>query len=144
MFRRSQIDGETSYTNSRLSDMICVWDDWDPCFDQGANLYHFIPEFDAQETSLPGLVTGNQYQGPQTYRPSHNAYIVTNTRAITLVASQAGNSAVANNFTTIAAKLEQAMYDHLWDPAQQFFVDVNADNNPNLSPVSGPCWEERK
>src|SRR5439155_9151757 len=99
MYRRSQMDGETSYTNFRLSDMIRIWDAWDPYFDQGANLYHFTPEFDAQENSLPGFITGNQYHGPQTYRPSLNAYMVANARAIAAVAGEAGNAAVASNFT---------------------------------------------
>jgi hypothetical protein len=137
MYRRSQVDGDTAYTTNQLSDMTRLWDEWDFVFDRNANLYHYTPNSDAQEYSLPGYVTPPVLDGPQTFRPSINAFMVGNARAIANVASQAGNAAVASNFTSIADKIEHAMYDHLWDPAQEFFVDVIQPNNPDLSPIHG-------
>lgn len=59
--------------------MVRLWDAWDYTFDEEVGLYYFTPNFDAQEFSLPGYVAagtdGNQtlqYDGPNTYRPSHN------------------------------------------------------------------------
>ncbi|KAH7417039.1 Six-hairpin glycosidase-like protein [Cadophora sp. MPI-SDFR-AT-0126] len=63
--------------------------------------------------------------------------MVANARAIAQVAKQSGNSEIATNYTRIADKLEQAMYDKLWDPTQEFFIDVIQPNNPNLSKIMG-------
>jgi Trehalase len=142
MFRRSQVNGDTQYTTEQLSDMAKLWGYWDSVYDTGAGLYYFTPNWDAQEYSLPGYIVapdGGQLQldGPNTYRPDHNAYMVANARAIAQVATQAGDSATASDFSNIADQLERNMYTKLWDPAQNFFVDVIRPNNPNLTKVNG-------
>jgi hypothetical protein len=63
--------------------------------------------------------------------------MVANARAIVQVADQAGDFATATTFLDIANQLEQSIYDHLWDPTQNFFVDVILPNNPNLTKVMG-------
>ncbi|KAF4635464.1 hypothetical protein G7Y89_g2641 [Cudoniella acicularis] len=143
LYRRASVNGDEAFANGQLDDMIRLWGEWDYTFDSGAGLYYFTPNFDAQEYSLPGYVvapSGNnqlQLDGPNTYRPSHNAYMAANARAIAAVAAASKNTAVASNFTGIADRLEAAMYKRLWDSKQQFFVDVIRDNNPNLTPVTG-------
>jgi hypothetical protein len=142
LYRRSQVDGDIQFAKDQLSDMIRMWDNWDSVFDKDAGLYYFTPVFDAQEYSLPGYVaapSGNndlQLNGPDTYRPSHNAYMVANARAIAEVA-RAEDTATASSFTQLADNLEEAMYEHLWDPEQQFFVDVIRPDNPNLTRING-------
>ena len=129
--------------NEQLADMLRMWDEWDYTFDSDTGLYYFTPNFDAQEYSLPGYVSDPsgssdvQLDGPNTYRPSHNAYMVANARAIAEIATQTGDSSTASNFTNIANGLENAFYQHLWDPDQQFFVDVIRPNNTNLSALTG-------
>jgi hypothetical protein len=142
-FRRSQVDGDINFLNEQLADMLRMWDEWDYTFDSDAGLYYFTPNFDAQEYSLPGYVadpsgsTDVQLDGPNTYRPSHNAYMVANARAIAKIATQVGDSSTASNFTKFAVDLENAFYQHLWDPDQQFFMDVIRPNNTNLSTLTG-------
>jgi hypothetical protein len=63
--------------------------------------------------------------------------MVANARAIAAVATYAGNTEVASNFSQIGTDLETAMNTHLWDPNQQFYVDVIMPNNPGLAPISG-------
>jgi glycogen debranching enzyme len=111
-------------------------------YDQDAGLYYFTPNFDAQEYSLPGYVaspSGGQLQldGPDTYRPSLNAYMFANAKAISEVAAQAGDAETSQNFSQIANQLEQAIISKLWDPAQNFFVDVIRPDNPNLTKIVG-------
>ncbi|TVY93639.1 hypothetical protein LAWI1_G000921 [Lachnellula willkommii] len=143
LYRRSKVDGDKQFAINQLADMARLWHEWDYTFDMNAGLYHFTPNFDAQEYSLPGFVvapTGNdqlQYDGPDTYRPSLNAYMVANARAIAAVANYAGNSKVESNFTPIGSNLEAAVNRHLWSPDQQFYVDVIRPNNPDLKPISG-------
>ena len=142
-FRKSQVDGDSHFVNEQLSDMVRMWNEWDYTFDSSAGLYYFTPNFDAQEYSLPGYVvdpsgsTDVQLDGPNTYRPSHNSYMVANARAIAEIATQTGDTSTALNFTQIANNLENAIYRHLWNPDQQFFVDIIRPNNPNLSQLTG-------
>jgi hypothetical protein len=105
-------------------------------------LYYYTPNWDAQEYSLPGYIadpTGGQlqYDGPNTYRPNVNAYMVANAHGISSVATQAGDSTTASKFSNIADELERSIYTHLWDPVQNFFVDVIRPNNPDLTRVQG-------
>jgi Mannosylglycerate hydrolase MGH1-like glycoside hydrolase domain len=142
MFRRSQVNGDTKYTTEQLLDMVKLWGYWDYTFDSGVGLYYYTPNWDAQEFSLPGYIVAPdggplQYDGPDTYRPNHNAYMVANARAIAEVSTQAGDSATASEFTQIADRLEHSIYTKLWDPNQRFFVDVIRPNNPSLAKVQG-------
>ncbi|KAH8814191.1 Six-hairpin glycosidase-like protein [Hyaloscypha sp. PMI_1271] len=142
MFRRSQVSGDTKYTTDHLTDMARLWGYWDYTYDTEVGLYYFTPNWDAQEFSLPGYIVAPsggdlQYNGPNTYRPNVNAYMVANSRAISLVATQAGDSKTASKFSKIADKLEHSIYKHLWDSDQNFFVDVIRPNNPELAKVQG-------
>ena len=142
-YRKSQADGNTQILAYQLNDMIRMWNLWEYTKDQSSGLYYFQPVWDAQERSLPGYVHPDEsasdpyYNGPDTYRPSVNAYMVANARAIVNVASQAGKTDIATNFTNIANTLEDAMMTHLWDPVQEFFVDVIRPDNPNLDKIDG-------
>jgi hypothetical protein len=143
LVRRSKVVGDTQFTAGLLADMIRMWHEWDFTFDSTAGLYYFTPHSDAQEFSLPGYVADPygdknlQFGGPDTYRPSHNAYMIANAQAIADVATMAGDVLVASKFNQIASNLNLAMITHLWDPIQQFFVDVIRPNNPNLSYITG-------
>ncbi len=142
MFRRSQVNGDTTYTTQQLSDMAKLFRYWDYTYDDTVGLYYYTPNWDAQEFSLPGYIVAPnggqlQYDGPDTYRPNHNAYMVANARAVALVATEAGDLRTASKFIKIADQLENSIYAHLWDPVQKFFVDVIRPNNPNLSRVQG-------
>ena len=141
----ANVTGELGFYQTQLQGMIRMWHEWDYTFDSNAGLYYYTPVFDAQEYSLPGYVATNgvdtadglEYDGPNTYRPSHNAYMVANARAIADAASMTGNSSVASEFNEYADNLEKAIYTHLWDPAQNFFVDVIRPNNSDLNPIQG-------
>ncbi|KAE9381515.1 hypothetical protein N431DRAFT_476332 [Stipitochalara longipes BDJ] len=142
MFRRSQVNGDTKYTTEQLSDMAKLLGYWDYTFDSEAGLYYYTPNWDAQEFSLPGYIVAPdggqlQYDGPDTYRPNVNAYMVANSRGISRVATQAGDSTTASKFGKIADQLEYSIYTNLWDPVQNFFVDVIRPNNPDLTKVKG-------
>lgn len=76
----ANITGDLGFLASQLDGMIRMWHEWDYTFDSDIGLYYFTPNFDAQEYSLPGFVVTNgvnnqlELDGPNTYRPSLNAY----------------------------------------------------------------------
>ncbi|KAI1206109.1 Six-hairpin glycosidase-like protein [Annulohypoxylon truncatum] len=144
MSRRAMVTGDSSFLAAQLSDMIRLWHEWDQVFDADAGLYYYQPVWDAQELSLPGFVAdpnGTDWtlrkDGPDTFRPSHNAYMVANARAISRAAKFARDGFNEVLFSKLADDLETAMYKRMWAPEQQFFMDIIRPNNPNLTRLTG-------
>lgn len=127
--------------------MIKTYNLWNVTIDPTTGLYHRNPLQDAQEYSLPGYLTGgpgggpvqswndpnNDYStiwlGPETYRPNFNAYMVAGARAISQVASLAGNDDLANQWDTVATALYSKMQDQLYDADLKFWIDVVEGTN---------------
>jgi hypothetical protein len=112
----AQSSGDIPFLTSQLEGMIAMYELWDVQKDNTTGLYHRTPLQDAQEYSLPGYLVGgpgggpvqewddfglspsmgggNDYgliwSGPETYRPSHNAYMIAGAWAIAEVAKMAG------------------------------------------------------
>ncbi|KAI1451246.1 Six-hairpin glycosidase-like protein [Annulohypoxylon moriforme] len=144
MSRRAMVTGDSQFLAAQLHDMIRLWHEWDQVFDATAGLYYYQPVWDAQELSLPGFVAdpnGTDWtlrkDGPDTFRPSHNAYMVANARAISRAAELAHNGLNNVLFSRLADDLETAMYTRMWAPEQQFFMDIIRPNNPNLTRLTG-------
>ncbi|KAI0551185.1 Six-hairpin glycosidase [Xylaria curta] len=142
--RRAMVTGDSEYFSTQLDDMIRVWHLWDPFFDSNAGLYFIEPVWDAQELSLPGFIadpnnTNPQLRndGPDTFRPSHNAYMVANARAIARAAGLVHDGLTQSQFLKTADDLEAAMFNRLWAPEQEFFMDVIRPDNPNLTRLTG-------
>ncbi|GAP90349.1 putative six-hairpin glycosidase [Rosellinia necatrix] len=142
--RRAMVTGDNEFLATQLQDMIRVWHLWDHVFDSNAGLFYYQPVWDAQELSLPGFIADPdntnwdlRKDGPDTYRPSHNAYMVANARAIARAAGLVHDSATQSEFTKIADDLEAAMFKHLWAPEQEFFMDIIRPNNPDLTRLTG-------
>ncbi|KAI2641343.1 Six-hairpin glycosidase [Xylaria nigripes] len=142
--RRAMVTGDNEFLVTQLDDMVRTWHLWDPFFDSTAGLYYYQPVWDAQELSLPGFVadTNNtnwtlRKDGPYTFRPSHNAYMIANARAIAKTAELAHASFTQSQFSRLADELEMAMYERLWAPEQEFFMDVIRPNNPNFTRLAG-------
>lgn len=112
----AQTSGDMQFLTSQLEGMIAMYDLWDVQRDNVTGLYFRSPLQDAQEYSLPGYLVGgphggpvqewddfglspsmgggNDYEliwaGPDTYRPSHNSYMIAGAYAIGEVAAMAG------------------------------------------------------
>ncbi|KAI8957172.1 Six-hairpin glycosidase [Daldinia sp. FL1419] len=142
--RRAMVTGNTRFLAGQLDDMVRIWHDWDRVYDGAAGLYYYQPVWDAQELSLPGFIVdpnGTDWtlrkDGPDTFRPSHNAYMVANARAIAWAAQLAHDKLRGVQFSIMADSLEEAMYKRMWAPEQKFFMDIIRPNNPNLTRLSG-------
>lgn len=127
--------------------MIQSFNLWNSTHDNETGLYFRTPVQDAQEYSLVGYVLGGpngtemkewddwgndytmQNRGPQTYRPSHNAYMVANSRAIANVAKLSGNNALASVWSEFSSDLEHKMVSLLWNEDLNFWIDVVQGTN---------------
>ncbi|KAI1631513.1 Six-hairpin glycosidase-like protein [Biscogniauxia mediterranea] len=144
MTRRAMVTGDRAFLSHQLNDMIRVWHEWDHVFDKAAGLYYYQPVWDAQELSLPGFVVDPnntnwnlRKDGPDTFRPSHNAYMAANARAVATAANFAHDGSTAAKFTKLADDLENAIHQRMWATEQRFFMDIIRPGNPNLTPLSG-------
>ncbi|KAI1332303.1 Six-hairpin glycosidase [Xylariaceae sp. FL0255] len=142
--RRAMVTGDEDYFSSQLDDLIRVWHLWDSVYDSDAGLYYYEPNWDAQEYSLPGFVADAdgtnstlRLNGPNTFRPSHNSYMVANARAISKAAELVNDGFNEAKFSQIADDLETAMYQRLWAPEQEFFMDIIRPGNPNFTTLTG-------
>lgn len=155
MLEHAQATGDVPFLTSQLSGMIAMYNLWNTTIDNSTGLYHRIPLLDAQEYSLPGYLVGgpgespmqewndfgltaaqgggNDYalirDGPETYRPSFNAYMVANARAISTVASLAGNDSLAEAWSDYADDLYSRMEDMLYSDELNFWIDVVEGSN---------------
>ncbi|KAK7607128.1 Six-hairpin glycosidase-like protein [Phyllosticta paracitricarpa] len=147
ILEHAQTTGDAAFLTAQLEGMIATFNLWDVQFDNTTGLYHRTPLSDAQEYSLPGYIVGGPnggpvkqwndaendfntiFLGPETYRPSHNAYMIANARAIAAVARLAGNASLAQQWSARAATLEQNMHSLLWDNDLQFWIDVVRGSN---------------
>ncbi|KAI0592864.1 Six-hairpin glycosidase-like protein [Biscogniauxia sp. FL1348] len=144
MTRRAMVTGDGTFLSHQLDDMIRVWHEWDHVFDKAAGLYYYQPVWDAQELSLPGFVVDPnntnwnlRKDGPDTFRPSHNAYMAANARAIATAANLANDGFTAAKFTKLADDLVNAIHQLMWATEQRFFMDIIRPGNPKLIPLSG-------
>ena len=157
MLEQAQVTGDVPFLVSQLEGMISMYELWQTnrTLDPVTGLYHRTPLQDAQEYSLPGYLVGgpggepmeawndfgltvaqgggNDYgliwSGPETYRPSFNAYMIAGARAIAQVADLAGNGTLARNWTTYADGLQQRMEDMLYSNELDFWIDVVEGTN---------------
>ncbi|RYO84047.1 hypothetical protein DL764_009386 [Monosporascus ibericus] len=144
MNRRSMVTGNVEFLSAQLDDMKRMWHEWDFVFDKNVGLYYYKPVWDAQERSLPCYIADPngtdpvlQNDGPDTFRPSHNAYMIANARAIARTADLAGNKSTEAEFDKLANVLEAAMFKHLWASEQKFFMDIIRPDNPDLTRLTG-------
>jgi len=151
----AQATGDIPFLVSQLNGMIASYNLWNVTIDSTTGLYHRNPLQDAQEYSLPGYLTGgpgggpmqqwndfglsasqgggNDYNliwlGPETYRPDFNAYMVANARAISTVATLAGNTSLAQTWSTYADGLYSRMENQLYSDQLNFWIDVVQGTN---------------
>lgn len=141
----AMVTGDVDILIDQLNEMVTMYELWKRVYDEdNSGLYYYTTNWDAQEYSLTGYVTGEQTgveayirEGPDTFRPSLNGYMVANARAIAKVAEKAGNNSIKERYTQHADSIENSMYKYLWDDEQQFFQDVVAENNTALKPIKG-------
>lgn len=94
---------------------------------------HFVPEVglfwqtghdDGMEYNINSRQTGDLIRGAPGYRPTLNAYLWADARAIAHIAGLAGKPEVARAFETKANSIKQKMQSLLWDEKRAFFLQA--------------------
>lgn len=144
--------GDKAFLTSQLDGMINMYNLWNTTRDNQTQLYHRNPLQDAQEYSLPGFLvggpggepmqewndfglsgSGNDYDlirdGPETYRPDFNAYMVAGAWAIAEIATMSGQDDLAATWQGYGDQLLQRMEDRLYSDDLNFWIDVVQGTN---------------
>ena len=94
---------------------------------------HYVPEVglfwqtghdDGMEFNINSRQTQDILRGAPSYRPSFNAYMWADAKAIAAIAELAGETEVAKRFADKAEDLKAKMIELLWDDKRQFFFPV--------------------
>jgi hypothetical protein len=100
---------------------------------EGWEREHFVPEVglfwqtghdDGMEYNINSRQTQDILRGAPGYRPTLNAYLWADARAIERVARLAGDETTAKKFAAKAAGLKENLQKKLWDPRREFFFHM--------------------
>jgi hypothetical protein len=151
-YRRYLVTGDPTQLEVNLPQLIALYDSWN--WNYTANitvngtptshsLYFQSPLSDATEYTETSMHSTDWFGGGSGYRPTINSYLYAAARAISEVATLAGDSATASTFASKAASLKAAVQNALWDPQRQFFMQVyNADPTNRGIEWTRTTWRE--
>jgi hypothetical protein len=125
-------DGDRAAVVRPLTSMRRIYQAWDDHFDAGRGLYWIEPLLDATEYSVASInASGGKdgFRGGDAFRPSINSYMVANARAISNIATLAGDPANARLYAGKADALRDHLLTDLWSPQQTHFLDRYREGN---------------
>lgn len=123
------VTGNIAAVTAQLPNLVKQYRGWDNHFNSSLGLYWQVPVWDATELTPASYQSSDPYHGGAGYRPTINAYQYGDARAIASIATLAGDTATATDYTNRANALQSAMQTRLWDPSRNFFFHMNRDNN---------------
>ncbi|RYD63367.1 MAG: glycogen debranching protein, partial [Sphingomonadales bacterium] len=143
VYGRFLVDGDRGEAIRHLSVMRHIYRAWDERFDFTKGLYWIEPLLDATEYTISSIdASGGKdgFRGGDSFRPSINAYMFANARALSRLAALAGDQAMASEFAGRATALKTRVQDALWQPQFDHFVDRYKVSNEHVKywePIRG-------
>jgi hypothetical protein len=105
--------------------------------DQGWRKRHYDPEVglfwqtghdDGMEFNIASRQTQDILRGAPSYRPSFNAYMWADAKAIARIAARQGRTDVEQEYEAFAQRLRETMVAKLWDAKRKFFFPMYKNN----------------
>lgn len=143
VYGRLLVDGDRTAAIAHLPTMRHVYNSWEDRFDRSKHLYWIEPLLDATEYTISSIdASGGKdgFRGGDAFRPSINAYMFANARALSRLAIIAGDAAMATEFTARAQDLKDHVQADLWQPDRAHFVDRYKVGNEHVrywEPIRG-------
>lgn len=134
-YARFLVDGDRVDAVRNLDSMRRIYDAWNDRFDVRKGLYFIEPISDATEYTISSIdASGGRdgFLGGTAFRPSINAYMFANARAISRLAALAGDKATAVDFSGRASRLRKRVREALWDPLLGHFTDRYQVSNQHV------------
>ncbi|PNU04464.1 glycogen debranching protein [Novosphingobium guangzhouense] len=129
---RYLVDGDREALLAHLKTMRHIYRLWDEKFDFDKGLYFVEPLLDATEYTVSSIdASGGKdgFRGGDSFRPSVNAYMFANARALSRMAEMAGDTAMAKEYAARAKALQARVLADLWNPKLEHFTDRHQITN---------------
>lgn len=120
-----QVHPDEALLKDLLPDLVKNYKGWEA--------RHFVPDVglfwqtghdDGMEFNINSRQTKDILRGAPSYRPSFNAYMWADAKAIANIAELAGQTGVARQYVEKADKLKAKMLELMWDQKRKFFFPV--------------------
>lgn len=126
VYGRYLVDGDLNEALRHLDVMRHLYLAWDDHFDFTKGLYWIEPLLDATEYTISSIDASDGkdgFRGGDAFRPSINAYMFANARALSRLSALAGDGAAATDFAERAAAIKARSQAALWQPSLEQFAD---------------------
>lgn len=143
VWSRYLVDGDRTEATRHLSAMRHIYGAWDDKFDFSKGLYWIEPLLDATEYTISSIDASggtDGFRGGDAFRPSINAYQFANARALSRLATLAGDTAMADEYAGRARALKAEVQASLWQPGLGHFADRYKVSNAHVKywePIRG-------
>lgn len=140
---RYLVDGDRAGVVRHLDAMKRLYAQWDDHLDRARGLYWVEPLLDATEYTISSIDASgglDGFTGGEAYRPSINAYMFANARAIANIARLTGDPASGAAFDARADAVRTAVSRDLWNEALGHFTDRHQRTTPYVTawaPIRG-------
>ncbi|KAF2173651.1 carbohydrate-binding module family 13 protein [Zasmidium cellare ATCC 36951] len=141
VWRQYLATGDRDFAVGHLDNLVKEYRQYDNHFNEILGLYWQAPVWDATEYTAATYSTSNgddnaAYHGGYGYRPTLNSYQYGDAQAIAAIATLAGNTTLATEYTNRASALQSNLIKYTWDSRAEFFKHLPRDNNPSLTLVT--------
>jgi hypothetical protein len=119
----SLVTGDTSFLRTMLPHMVSQYDGWmRERWDAQHRMFAWDGLHDGMEVNINSKQTADTVDGAPGFRPTLNAYLFADARAISRTAALFGDSAMARDYATRSLALKKRVQDELWDSRREFFL----------------------
>jgi hypothetical protein len=132
VYGRFLADGDRIGATRYLAAMRRLYRAWDDHYDASKGLYWVEPLLDATEYTISSIdASGGKdgFRGGDSFRPSINAYMYANARAIAALSRMVGDTQGAADFAARADAIKARVQRDLWSPTLGHFIDRYKVNN---------------
>ena len=114
------------FTTGLLPDLVEHYEAWKQRqWEPDVGLFWQLGHDNGMEFDINARQTKDILRGGQSLRPSFNAYMWADARALTRIAGLAGKDKLADRFRDEATGLRKQLHKHLWDSDRLFFFPMS-------------------
>jgi hypothetical protein len=143
VWQKYLVDGDRAAALRHLSALNLLWGQWDDRLDPAKGLYWIEPLLDATEYTISAIdASGGKdgFRGGDAFRPSINAYMFANARALAHLNGLAGAPDLAGTYAARADAIKARVQHDLWNDGFRHFVDRYKVTNEHVrywEPIRG-------
>jgi hypothetical protein len=135
VWSRYLVDGDRTEALRHLTVMRHLYGQWNDHLDIAKGVYWIEPLLDATEYTIASIDASGAkdgFTGGNAFRPSINAYMFANARALSRLTALAGEEPASADYAAKAAAIKARVQADLWNPKLGHFTDRYKANNEHV------------